>query len=267
MQYKEPLDVMERIMSSRFKYRALSTEDRLEVFRRAWNTELIDGYLSISKNIYRENLLVLKFKNGRTLSIKPDCISSMTKTQRFLFNSSIGYPRDQEISINNDIRPSIWKSACIAFLEDCRRVTDIDNHVITQADVDILDFINRTKIAIKGIVQARHMASILTDVQSNAYQRLFVMREPMIFDVNSNIIIVKRSNIKRYIINSGDFEYTNELNISEKLISLALCELGFNRIVMSLNSHGGRINHQCILDVIDASLILDNAGAVTDAAE
>lgn len=267
MNRREPQDVMERITNPRFKHSYLSYSDRIEVFRRAWCPELIDGYIVINNKLYCEALITLKFKNERTLSIKPEDIMSMAKTKRLLFNNSLGYSKEYEIAINKDIRPSIWKAACLAFLGDCNRVMDDENKAYNQSVNSTGDFIVKTQRAIIDIIRERYKASVITDVSANAHQRFFVMREPMVFDIESNTIIVKRSNLKKYLMNLGDLEYMNGVNINENLMILALHGLGFKRVNMFLRQRGSIVCQQCNLDVIDASLILDNAGAATDAAE
>lgn len=260
-------DVMERIKNPRLKFRDLSIPELQEIFKKAWNIELLDGYIAMSSHLYGVPLLVLKFKSGRTISIKPDEITSMAKTQRLLLNSSLGYSKEHEIKIDSNIRPSIWKAACLAFIEDCRRVKEQEKQQLTEC-VASIESVNKMQNAIKHVIIKRRNASELRDCISNAYQHLFVMREPMVFDLDSNSIIVKRSNLRKYLLGLGDIEYTEGLNINDNtLLALALRGLGFNRVNMTLRTQCGRIHHNCALDVIDASLILENDGAVTDAAE
>jgi hypothetical protein len=162
----------------------------------------------------------------------------------------------------------MWKAGCMAILEECRKVRDIE---ITQmlGSPNQFEFVAITKRCIIDIINDRYESSIVTDVLKNAYKNLFVMREPFVFDKKNNRIILKRSNMISYIMNTYCLDELQEMNINDTNIFLrSIRELGFKNTKMVLISQGACATfHNCALDVIDASLILDNVGADTDAAE
>lgn len=268
MKRKENQDLMERIKSPRLSHRELSHEERIEVFQRSWSSKATDWHFAPTDWSYmcEGAPLVLKFEDGSELEVDPDEICSLAKMHRFLQMRKWGTNTYPSVSINSEIRPSMWKAGCMAILEECRKARDIQTTELIKA-ISPIDYVAITQRFIKEIINDRYKASIVTDVFSNTYRNLFVMREPLVFDIKANRIIVKRSNMTSYIINSY-FEQLEEVNINDgKIMAKAMHGLGFRRVNMSLIARPGRIQHNCALDVIDASMIIDNAGAVTDAAE